>query len=51
MRAKRILIIVLTLVVAWYGLSVEPAFADDGYDLPYFIDVDITNQIVTIYNT
>ena len=51
MRAKRILIVVLTLVVAWCGLSVEPAFADKDYDLPYFIDVDITNQIVTIYNT
>ena len=49
MRAKRILIVVLTLVVAWCGLYVEPAFA--AYSLPYFIDVDLTNQIVTIYNT
>ena len=49
MRAKRFLIVVLTLVVAWCGLYVEPAFA--AYSLPYFIDVDLTNQIVTIYNT
>ena len=51
MRAKRILIVALTLVVAWCGLYVEPAFADKSYDMPYFIDVDLTNQIVTIYNT
>lgn len=49
MRAKRFLIVLLTLVVAWCGLYVEPAFAE--YDLPYFIDVDLTNQIVTVYNT
>ena len=49
MRAKRFLIVVLTLVVAWCGLYVEPALAE--YDQPYFIDVDLTNQIVTVYNT
>ena len=49
MRAKRFLIVVLTMVVAWCGLYVEPAFA--AYDLPYYIEVDLTNQIVTIYNT
>ena len=49
MRLKRCLIVALTMVVAWCGLGIDPAFA--AYDVPYYIDVDITNQIVTVYNT
>lgn len=49
MRAKRFLMAVLALLVALCGLYVEPALAD--YDMPYYIEVDLTNQIVTIYNT
>lgn len=49
MRAKRFLIAFLASVMAWCGLYVEPAFA--AYNKPYYIEVDITNQIVTIYNT
>lgn len=46
---KRSLIVVLTLVVCFCGLGVEEAFA--AYNKPYYIEVDLTNQIVTIYNT
>lgn len=46
---KRILIVALTLVMGLCGLGVENALA--AYDRPYYIEVDLTNQIVTIYNT
>lgn len=46
---KSILIVALTLVIGMCGLGVEEAFA--AYDRPYYIEVDLTNQIVTIYNT
>ena len=49
MRYKRFLIAALTMVVAWCGLGIDPAFA--AYNMPYYIDVDITNQTVTVYNT
>ena len=49
MRLKRFLIVALTMVVAWCGLGIDPAFA--AYNMPYYIDVDITNQTVTVYNT
>ena len=43
---KSILIVVLTLVIGLCGLGVEAAFA--SYKRPYYIEVDLTNQIVTI---
>lgn len=46
---KSILIVALTLVIGLCGLGVEAAFA--AYKRPYYIEVDLTNQIVTIYNT
>lgn len=46
---KRILILGFVLVMGLCNLGVESAFA--AYDRPYYIEVDITNQIVTIYNT
>ena len=49
MRLKRFLVALLTLVVAWCGLGMNAALAD--YNMPYYIDVDLTNQIVTVYNT
>ena len=44
---KRILTSILALVVMLTGC----ALADDDYGMPYYIEVDITNQIVTVYNT
>ena len=46
MRMKRWLVAALTLLLVLSPLS---ALAD--YDMPYYIGVDITNQIVTIYRT
>lgn len=46
---KRMRIAALLLALC---LLVCSAFAeDDDYGMPFYIDVDITNQIVTIYNT
>lgn len=49
MRLKQYLIAALALIVTWCGLGIEPALA--AYDMPYYIEVDLTNQIVTIFNT
>ena len=46
---KRILTIALVLGICLCSLGLEGALA--AYDRPYYIEVDITNQIVTIYNT
>ena len=48
MRFKRILSLMLIIILAWTCLGTS-ALAE--YDKPYYIDVDITNQIVTVYNT
>ena len=47
MRIKRILVLALTMIIAWSCFT--SAFAE--YDKPYYIDVDLTNQIITVYNT
>lgn len=47
MRLKRYCALIL-IVVLLAGIAL-PALAE--YSNPYYIDVDITNQIVTIYNT
>ncbi len=44
---KRMITFVLVLAML---LSCS-ACADDDYGMPYYIEVDITNQIVTVYNT
>ena len=47
MSLKRILVALLALVLMMSALPV-PAMA---YSMPYYIEVDLTNQIVTIFNT
>lgn len=47
MHIKRLISAILALVICLSGLT---AFAAD-YNMPYYIEVDITNQIVTIYKT
>lgn len=44
---KRIILFILAFAV----MLSSSAIADDDYGMPYYIEVDITNQIVTIYNT
>ena len=46
MRIRKMLTALLALM-----LAIPCALAQDGYDMPYYIGVDLTNQIVTIYNT
>lgn len=46
MHLKRCLAVLLILSLL---LSAAPAFA--SYDRPYYVDVDLTNQIVTVYNS
>ena len=48
MSLKRILVILLVLILTLGALPV-PAMAE--YNMPYYIEVDLTNQIVTIFNT
>ena len=48
MRLRRILSLLLVLAVLLAGW-VAPARAE--YDMPYYIIVDITNQVVTVYET
>ncbi len=50
MGIKRFLLLVLALVFALCDLAAAPASAAT-YDRPYYIELDLTNQIVTIYNT
>ena len=51
MRLKKLISAVLACM---FLLGSVPAMAGNmaaGYDMPYYIGVDVTNQIVTIYNT
>ena len=48
-KVKRFLLIVLATLFVLCDLAAAPASA--AYDMPYYIEVDLTNQIVTIYNT
>ena len=45
MRLKKLLTALLALMLC----ACAPACAE--YDMPYYIGVDLTNQIVTIYRT
>ena len=49
MQYKRFLVAVLAVIVTFCGLGIEPAFA--AYNMPFYIDVDLTNQLITVYNT
>ena len=48
MRIKKAMIFVLLFVLIYTGIA-PSALAE--YDKPYYIDVDLTNQIITVYNT
>ena len=49
MRLKKLLAVVLMLTVLWCGMGITPAYA--AYNMPYYVDVDLTNQMVTVYHT
>ena len=48
MRTKKVLVLVLLFILIYTGIA-PSAIAE--YDKPYYIDVDLTNQIITVYNT
>lgn len=50
MRIKRALTLALAFVLLMTGLCGSYALASE-YDKPFYIDVDLTNQIITVYNT
>ena len=50
MQYKRFVAAVLTLILAFCGLGITSALAD-SYNMPYYIEVDLTNQLITVYNT
>lgn len=49
MSVKKIPILARVLIVLLCCITAVPALAE--YDKPYYIDVDLTNQIITVYNT
>lgn len=49
MSVKKVSILVRVLLVLLCCIISVPALAE--YDKPYYIDVDLTNQIITVYNT
>ncbi len=49
MRLKKLFSAVLMLVVVWCGMGLTPAYA--AYNMPYYVDVDLTNQMITVYHT
>ena len=51
MKLKRILTLALALLLFIAALPALDTAALADYSLPYYIEVDITNQIVTIYST
>ena len=45
---------VLSMALAWLLIAAMPglhALAAERYNMPYYIDVDVNNQIVTVYST
>ena len=49
MRMKhRVLSLVLALLLA---VTAAGALAAERYNMPYYIEVDVNNQIVTVYST
>ena len=58
MRVKRFLIELLAVLTVFVPMAAEAAVdnpiaakKDKSYDMPYYIGVDVTNQVVTVYRT
>lgn len=51
MNFKKWIAVILALMLLTGGFSCMAGSMDAGYNMPYYIGVDITNQIVTVYNT
>ena len=51
MKLRRILTLALAALLLISSISAFGAGAKSDYNMPYYIEVDITNQIVTVYST
>ena len=51
MKLRRFLMLVLALALALAAVPAPAALAKAGYEKPYYIEIDLTNQIVTIFST
>lgn len=58
MRVKRFLIVLLAMLTVLMPMAAEAAVnnpiagkKNKDYDMPYYIGVDVTNQVVTVYRT
>ena len=48
MRIRRVMSLALALLMALAAWGVQAA---ERYNMPYYIEVDVTNQVVTVYST
>ena len=51
MKLRRFLLVFLAALLVIGAIPPYAQAARSGYDMPYYIEVDLTNQIVTIYST
>ena len=51
MKLQRFLLVFLAALLVIGAIPPYAQAAKSGYDMPYYIEVDLTNQIVTIYST
>lgn len=51
MRFKKMIAAALALMLLLSSVPCMAGAMEAGYNMPYYIGVDITNQIVTVYNT
>ncbi|MDO4867026.1 MAG: SH3 domain-containing protein [Clostridia bacterium] len=51
MKLRRFLVMFLAALLVIGAIPPYAQAARSGYDMPYYIEVDLTNQIVTIYST
>ncbi|MBR1820376.1 MAG: SH3 domain-containing protein [Clostridia bacterium] len=51
MKLKRILVLAAAMALLITAIPAFDQVAKAGYDMPYYIKADLTNQIVTIYST
>ncbi len=51
MKFRRIIVFVLAIMIAMTSVPAFEIRAHAAYDMPYYIEVDVSSQIVTIYRT
>lgn len=51
MRLKKLIAAMTAFMLLLGSIPAMAGNMDSGYNMPYYIGVDITNQIVTVYNT